>query len=188
MPSPDLARALNKALMAEPPAVHLAAGGPFAAARPPETAERSVVVLGVGSEMRQDDAAGVHVAAALSRAPIPGVHAIDGGSAPENCTAEIRQLNPSHILIIDSAHMGEPPGRIRLIDSQDIGGSSFGTHGLPLSVLADYLASEIGCRVTIIGIQPASVDFGEGLSSEVRQAVEEIVLALRACRDIPSHP
>ena len=52
---------------------------------------RPVVVLGVGSEMRSDDAAGLHVAAAVSRARLPGVHAWETGPAPENFTAEIRR-------------------------------------------------------------------------------------------------
>jgi hydrogenase 3 maturation protease len=140
-----------------------------------------VVVLGVGSELRSDDAAGVRVAAALARSPLPGVTALDGGPAPENCTAEIRALAPAHLIIIDCAQMGEPPGTIRLIDAADIAGVSFGTHALPLSVLADYVAREVGCRVTVIGIQPATIEFGEGLSPAVSAAVDELSRALREC-------
>jgi hydrogenase maturation protease HycI len=142
---------------------------------------RPVVVLGVGSELRSDDAAGVRVAAELARAALAGVHALDGGSAPENCTAEIRQLDPSHLIIVDSAHMQESPGAIRLIESADISGASFGTHSLPLSVLADYIRREIGCRVSVIGIQPASIEFGESMSPEVSAAVQEAALALKDC-------
>ena len=140
-----------------------------------------MVVLGVGAELRSDDAAGVRVAAALGRVPLPGVHALDGGSAPENCTAELRQLNPSHLIIVDSAEMGEPAGAIRLIESSDIAGSSFGTHSLPLSVLADYVQKEIGCRVTVIGIQPRSLEFGEEMSPEVAEAARETARVLREC-------
>ena len=142
---------------------------------------RPVVVLGVGAELRSDDAVGVRVAAALGSAPLPGVHALDGGSAPENCTAELRQLNPSHLIIVDSARMGEPAGAIRLIESADIAGASFGTHALPLSVLADYVQKEIGCRVTVIGIQPRSLEFGEEMSPEVAEAARETARVLREC-------
>jgi len=166
MPTP-LGHALKKAL--EPDRQSWRAGG------------RPVVVLGVGSELRSDDAAGVRVAAELARASLPGVRALDGGSAPENCTAEIRQISPSHLIIVDSAHMQETPGAVRLIESADIRGASFGTHSLPLSVLADYLQREIGCRVTVIGIQPFSMEFGEGMSAEVSAAVRETAQALREC-------
>jgi hydrogenase 3 maturation protease len=136
---------------------------------------RSVVVLGVGSEMRSDDAAGLRVAAALAAAAPPGVHAIEAGPAPENCTAEIRRLHPSHLLIVDCARMGEEPGTLRVFAPSDIAGVSFGTHGLPLSVLADYLTAETGCTVAILGIEPLDTEFGEILSPRIESAVNEAV-------------
>lgn len=196
MPTPDLRRALTKAL--KPPdgaaqgreaansAPNGTASSPSAYSRTPYPAagtetRRRVAVLGVGSVLRSDDAAGVRVAAALGRRRLPGVDALDGGSAPENCTAELRRISPSHLIIVDCAQMGEAPGAVRLIDAADIGGVSFGTHALPLSVLADYVAREIGCRVTVIGIQPARIEFGEALSPEVSAAVAEVTLALEEC-------
>jgi hydrogenase 3 maturation protease len=167
MQTPDLRHALKKALESD--------------RRQRNDGAPLVVVLGVGAELRSDDAAGVRVAAELARVPLPGVRALDGGSAPENCTAELRHLSPSHLIIVDSASMGEPPGTVRLIEPDDIGGASFGTHSLPLSVLVDYVQKEIGCRVTVIGIQPVSVAFGEGMSREVSAAVQETARLLREC-------
>ena len=188
MPTPDPRHALKRAL--RPPeqagldAPRQGAALPGAvghgAARP-DAAPWRVTVLGVGSELRSDDAAGVRVAAAIERLHLPGVSALDGGSAPENCTAELRRISPSHLVIVDCAQMGEAPGTVRIIDSSDIGGVSFGTHALPLSVLADYVAREVGCRVTVIGIQPATIEFGEGLSPAVSAAVREVTLLLREC-------
>jgi hydrogenase 3 maturation protease len=172
MPTPDLLPALKRALRADGP-------GPAPARKP-------VVVLGVGSELRSDDAAGVRVAAALARAPLEGVHPLDGGSAPENCTAEIRRIGPSHLVIVDAADMGESPGSIRVIASSDIGGASFGTHGLPLSVLAGYVAREVGCSVILIGIQPKSLAYGQEVSREVTDAIAETELALRASLGAPA--
>jgi hydrogenase 3 maturation protease len=175
MPTLDLRHALKTALKLPEPAYGAVAG------------RRHVVVLGVGSELRSDDAAGVRVAAAVGRLRLTGVSTLDGGSAPENCTAEIRQISPSHLIIVDCAQMGEAPGAVRLIEAADIGGVSFGTHALPLSVLADYLGREVGCRVTVIGIQPATIEFGEELSPEVSAAVQEVSLALRECLSAVDH-
>jgi hydrogenase 3 maturation protease len=144
-----------------------------------------VVVLGVGSELRSDDAAGIRVCAALARKPLPGVHTLDGGSVPENCTAAIRRLAPSHLIIVDAANLAQAPGTIRVIDFADIGGASFATHALPLSVLAGYLQKEVGCRVTVIGIQPKSLEFGRTMSPEVSAAVGKTVRALRECLASP---
>jgi hydrogenase 3 maturation protease len=108
---------------------------------------------------------------------------LNGGAAPENATGEIRALHPAYVLIVDAAALGEPPGTVRLIDPANVGGASFGTHGLPLTVLASYLATEIGCVVTIIGIQPASIEYGEVLSAPVAASAAELVRALEHCLD-----
>ena len=182
MPTPELLPALKRALGADPlprqdgPAP---LGRPSGPASPP--ARRSVVVLGVGSELRSDDAAGVRVCRALARAKLPGVHTIDGGSAPENCTAAIRHLAPSHLIIVDAADLTRAPGTIRVMACEEIGSAGFGTHALPLSVLACYLQKEVGCRVTVIGIQPKSLEFGLTISPKVSAAVAETVHALREC-------
>ncbi len=144
----------------------------------PPTA-RTVVVLGVGSELRSDDAAGLRVAASLAAEALPGVRTIEAGPAPENCTAEIRRLHPSHLIIVDCAHMGKAPGTLEVFTPSEIAGVSFGTHGLPLSVLAEYLHAEVGCSVAILGIQPSNVEFGEVVSPLVEGAVAEAVQLLR---------
>jgi hydrogenase 3 maturation protease len=136
------------------------------------------VLLGVGSELRGDDAAGVRIAERMAARSLPGVWAITGGTAPENLTGEIRQISPSHLIIVDTADMGDAPGTIRIIEPERIGGISFGTHSLPLSVLAGYLSRETGCAVTVMGIQPRSLEFDAGLSPEVARAVDEVVEAL----------
>ncbi len=117
----------------------------------------------------------------MARRRLPGVHTLVGGTAPENLTGEIRRLAPVHLLIVDSADIGEAPGAVRLIHHREIGATCFGTHGLPLGVLAEYLRREVGCGVTVIGIQPRSLEFGTGLSAEVEQAVRRTVRTLAAC-------
>ncbi|HVO39802.1 MAG TPA: hydrogenase maturation peptidase HycI [Spirochaetia bacterium] len=132
----------------------------------------------MGSELRSDDAVGVLVARRIAEKNLKGVWSLSGGTAPENFTADVRQISPTHVLIVDSADMGEPAGAIRLLDPADIGGISFGTHALPLGVLAGFLVKETGCRVIVIGIQPESIEFGEQLSSAVRAALEKTVQAI----------
>jgi hydrogenase 3 maturation protease len=173
MPSLRLAPALKRALAVE-------AGAP---GRHGSAAVRHgpVVVLGVGSDLRRDDAAGPRVARALIASPIAGVHAIDGGPAPENHTAEIKRLSPSLLLIVDCALLGEEPGSVWIIEPSEVESAGFGTHGLPLTVVADYLRAETGCGVLFVGIQPLSVDDGEGLSREAEAGVAETVAALREC-------
>jgi len=135
-----------------------------------------VAVLGVGNDMNGDDGAGVRVVRALSArmAATPGVLLIDGGTAPESFTGPLRRFRPDLVVEIDAAHLDQPAGTTAWIDWRDADGMSASTHTLPPSVLAKFLTSDVGCRVTLIGIQPASLEMGTGLSPDVEAAVERL--------------
>ncbi len=143
-----------------------------------------VALLGVGSQLRGDDAAGIFVATKLSNLP-PGIgqttrlKVFIGDTAPENLTGEIKKFNPTHLIIVDSADMHEKAGVVKLIDSDEASGFSSCTHSLPLKILTDYLFKSIGCRTTIIGIQPKTLDFGSCLSKQVKKSAEGVSRALK---------
>jgi hydrogenase 3 maturation protease len=103
---------------------------------------------------------------------------VEGGPAPENVTGKLRAFHPDLVILIDAAQMDEPPGTIQLIPLESIDGMSASSHSLPLSMLASYLTAEIGCEVTVLGIQPAQNEIGSKLSSTVQTAVDEIVIEL----------
>ena len=41
-------------------------------------------------------------------------------------------------------------------------------------MLSQYLTLELGCDIVLLGIQPASVEMGKGLSDPVRHTVEHM--------------
>jgi hydrogenase 3 maturation protease len=141
-----------------------------------------VAILGIGNTLRSDDAAGVLVAQALSQrecaADTDHLLICEAGHAPENKTGELRKFAPDLVLLIDAADMGKEPGTVEWISEEDIDGMSASTHSLPLSMLAQYLTLELGCKVTLLGIQPASNEVGETLSADVLQTVEEVATGL----------
>jgi hydrogenase 3 maturation protease len=148
---------------------------------------RRVALLGIGSELRQDDAAGALVAEKLERtlkprrAGHPHVKIFHGATAPENLTGEIKRFKPTHIILVDTVEMEEKPGTILLLASDRIGGGvSFSTHKLPAKVLVDYFIRSIGCAVMIIGVQPKSLEFGKPVSRHVQESVREVVGAIRS--------
>jgi hydrogenase 3 maturation protease len=138
-----------------------------------------IAILGVGNEMRSDDAAGILIARALSRKECAtyteSILIVEGGRAPENRTGELRSFAPDLVLIVDAADMGEKPGAIQFIPEGSIDGMSASTHSLPLSMLARYLVLDLHCTIKLLGIQPGSNDVGERVSPQVLQAVDEIV-------------
>ena len=155
-----------------------------------------VAILGIGNELRGDDAAGVIVARELSVTPhLPAgaveiasaqtahlamtpILIIEAGAAPEAFTGQLRRFAPDLVLMIDAAQLDQPPGTIRLIDCQDTIGLSASTHTLPLNVIAQFLVTDLGCDVAVIGIQPYKDDFDRPLSPAVRHAVDEITHTL----------
>lgn len=135
---------------------------------------KKVAVIGIGSELRSDDAAGLLVAEKLQKSKIPKLKVFLGATAPENLTGEIIKYKPSHIIIIDSAEMNQKPGTMLLINPEEAGGISFSSHTLPIKMMVDYLFESLKSEILIIGIQPKTLMFGENVSKEVMGSVKKI--------------
>lgn len=154
----------------------------------PEPRPARVAVVGVGNTLRGDDGAGILVVRALAERlqGAPDVLLIDGSTAPENFTGPLRRFRPDLVIEIDAAHLQQPPGTVAWGDWRDADGMSASTHTLPPSVLAGFLLADIGCRVSLLGIQPATLEMGDGMSPEVASAVgrlaEQIVTWLAGAK------
>lgn len=136
---------------------------------------KRAAVLGVGSVLKADDAAGMYVAQKLSeRISNENVLILQGSTAPENMTGVIKEFQPDTLLIIDAAYMGQKPGDIRIIEDDEIDGLSFSTHMLPMSVMLNYLRLYIRCEVICIGIEPESTELGEEMCDSVTKAANEL--------------
>jgi len=141
---------------------------------------KRIAVLGIGSDLRGDDAAGMLIAEHIEayRKKLREARRIKvffGSTAPESFTGVIKRFNPTHLLIIDAAEIKKNPGKVVLLDPQMIEGISFSTHSLPLKIMTDYLLTDIKeCHITVIGIQPENLDFGSPLSVSVGKAVRDV--------------
>jgi hydrogenase 3 maturation protease len=142
-----------------------------------------LAVLGAGSTLRGDDAAGMRIVEALQAEfdlkQYPQLLLCPGETAPENYSGKIRQFQPTHFLVIDAADVNAPPGSIVEIRPEDVGGPTFCSHMLPLRVMIRYLSQETGTDVTLLGIQYKSIEFDTGMTDEVQAAVNELSCALR---------
>jgi len=145
---------------------------------------KRIAVLGVGSDLRADDAAGLLVAGELERACLEPDNRAQlkvflGNTAPENLTGEIKKFCPTHIIIIDAADGQKEAGAVTLIDPDKTGGIPFCTHQLPLKIIADYLVKSLRCKVIVIGIQPKAFDFGASPSKEVIKSAKDISFIIK---------
>jgi hydrogenase maturation protease HycI len=138
----------------------------------------SLVILGVGSFLKSDDAAGVIITEKLKetfnskRLCTAGI--FTGESAPENYTGKIKKSNPDHLLILDAADMGKEPGAIGFIELDQIGETSFSTHMLPIKIMLDYIQKEINCGIIILGIQPESLLFAGEVTPKVSDSIDYV--------------
>ena len=132
-----------------------------------------MVVVGVGSEMRGDDAAGMEVVRGLRGAlKSPNVLLIEGNVAPENFTSQIRRFKPSHVIYIDATDFGAEPGEVVLAEPDAITGQSVSTHTIPLSILAKYLQEQMKAKIVLLGIQPARAHMGARMSGAVKDSIK----------------
>jgi hydrogenase 3 maturation protease len=140
---------------------------------------KSVVIAGIGNEIRMDDFVGVKIAQDLQGKLPPKVHLIECETVPESFMDEIVEMKPSHVLLIDAALLGLQPGDVRLYDAEKVVNvPSITTHMLPLRVFCDYITQMAQTKLALLLIEPKDTDFGEGLTEEVAASAERVVGAL----------
>ncbi len=141
-------------------------------------AER-VAIVGVGSELRADDVAGTFTVEELSKSldkkkTFCKFCLLQGCTAPENLTGEIKKFKPSHLMMIDAADLDSRPGTVSFIKLEDLAGASFSTHMMPLEVMVNYIRQSVNCKIIMIGIQPKVLEFGKPFSKEVKSSALEL--------------
>lgn len=137
-----------------------------------------LAVLGAGSTLRSDDAAGMVITERLAdlfpQDQYPALLFCPGETAPENYSGKIRTFAPTHLLVLDAADVGLEPGAITVIPHESVGGPTFCSHMLPLRVMINYLTDQIGATSALVGIQYQSLEFDGEMTDEIKTAVDEL--------------
>jgi hydrogenase 3 maturation protease len=138
------------------------------------------VFVGVGNELRSDDAIGLLIVEKL-RTTI-ACPCINAGQVPENSFGPIVKEQPRTVIVIDAVQLFMKPGSYQLLTESDIQHTGFSTHTLSLAVFMQYVREASDADVYLLGVQPRSTDFGEGLTPQLEQSLDEIVtLIADAC-------
>jgi len=138
------------------------------------------VIIGVGNPFREDDGIGPAVIAQLRDDPALNAQAdlYDGGTDGLGLIPVIERYTQA--IIVDAVRMGLPPGTIKVFTPQDVAfpiqSDSLSTHGFGLAQVMELLP-QLGntTALTIVGIEPESVNFAEGLSPAVKKSLPEVV-------------
>ena len=185
-----------------------------------------MLVAGIGNIFLGDDGFGVEVVSRLAGAELPDrVRVLDYGIRGMHLAYDLASGYDAAILI-DAAPRGEAPGTIYVIEPDLSAGPAdadprpedpdlqpdapeadgalaaspfFDAHGMQPDVvftMLDQLSEQRPGRILVVGCEPATVEYGIGLSEPVAAAVDEavrVVLGLVAEHaehdaDAPSHP
>lgn len=133
------------------------------------------LIMCIGNRDGGDDGIGPHIADTLKIDSLDFV-VLDCGTTPENYTAVVKRHKPKTLVLIDAADMGLAAGDIRIIPKEKLGSMHISTHGIPLSILIQYLEKEVE-HVIFIGIQPQTM-FGE-ISKPVKKSAEQLIELLK---------
>ena len=146
----------------------------------------SIRIIGLGNELRGDDAVGLLAARRLQRAVGERAEVIEAEMAGVGLIELMKGARL--VILIDAARSGRNPGIIHRLDASN---SPISTQIFPRSshaigtADAMELARTMGvlpARVIVYGIEAGNTEAGQGLSSPVAKALDEAVgLVIREC-------
>ena len=142
---------------------------------------QEIVVVGVGNTIHRDDGAGIHALQRLHQDPrLPeGVTFIDGGTSGIDLLAYVYDC--TRLLLLDAVDVGERAGTVVRMAGGELRGLPCGASVHQLG-MADLLAtlplvSDVPREIVLLGVQPASTDWGTELSPPVQTALGPLVEA-----------
>ena len=133
------------------------------------------LVMCIGNRDGGDDAIGPYIADKLTQEKGDLV-VLDCGIVPENFTSVVKRNNPKNLIIIDAVEMGLSSGEIRIVPKEKIGVMHISTHGIPISVLINYLEQYVE-NIMFIGIQPENMS-GD-ICENVKKSGNELVKIIK---------
>jgi hydrogenase 3 maturation protease len=137
-----------------------------------------LVILGVGSELMQDDKAGPDITTALEKKyghSHPRVRIFTGYTTPENFTRDIADFKPDHVILVDAADLNLPAGTLSDLPIDRITDFSLGTHKLSLVMMIKFLSDTIQPDFSVLAIQYKSILYGEAMTREMKAAVKKAI-------------
>lgn len=129
------------------------------------------IFIGVGNILRGDDGVGVVLAQGLKKE----INIIDAGTTPENYLSKIIKERPSEIWIVDCLDFSGKAGEWKIFKAQELNSNHlYFTHNFSLELFADLIGKSLDVPIFVLGIQPKSTKFSQGLSKEVELARPEV--------------
>ena len=140
----------------------------------------STVVLGLGNLLMQDDGLGVHTIRALREDFMwpEQVELVDGGTLGLDLLPLV--TDSARLLIIDAMDMGSEPGTVMRLEGEDVPkawAQKLSIHQAGVQDLLNiaYFQGWQPQKLVVLGIQPAAVTPGLGLTESVGGALPQLL-------------
>ena len=130
---------------------------------------QTILFIGIGNVLRTDDGAGVYISERI--AEHNHIKTLTVEVSIENYIQKINSYNADYVILIDGVNFNKEPGYYALLPVSELLDFTTNTHNISLKNVSKLLSGE----VQILGIQPETIDFGEGLTESVRKSANEIV-------------
>ncbi|MBC7362753.1 MAG: hydrogenase maturation protease [Candidatus Aminicenantes bacterium] len=142
-----------------------------------EVLREKTCFVGIGNKMRGDDGFGPYVIERLrENAVFPENQLLTVEDVPENYAFPISRQEVSNVVFLDAVILNAPAGTVifgPLAEFEEIGQIA-STHKLSLRLTARVI-EETGKKVFLLGVVPSSLEFGQELSSEIKDVSDEVV-------------
>jgi hydrogenase 3 maturation protease len=132
------------------------------------------LIMGVGNPLRGDDGFGPALIAELSGKT--RVRLLDAEETPEAFLGRVTEMSPDKLLIADVVAFGGAAGEAVLLEPDQLGKRiAISTHNLPLVMFIRLFKEKCpDTDVKLLGVQPGSIEMGQGLGPAVRRTVEAL--------------
>ena len=153
-----------------------------------QSGARPVLVLGLGNLLLCDDAVGLRMLERLQRSEWSDtVDFVDGGTQGIALTGQFSGRRS--VLVLDAVGLGMAPGTVHVLKCDEIarmrarrGATSHEGNGLGLIEMARLLG-DLPDEVVVVGVEPAKVKTGIGLSPEIETGMERALVRAREILD-----
>ena len=136
--------------------------------KPSGLPDKHILFVGLGNVLRRDDGVGVYLAQKLLTNQ--HIRVLNVEVSLENYIGKINAIHPEVLILMDSVDFNRKPGYSALIPPGCLADYTTNTHNVSLARIGEF----IHARTYVLGIQPALVSFGEGLSAPVKRKADQV--------------
>jgi hydrogenase maturation protease len=139
---------------------------------------KRISIVGLGNILIKDEGIGVWIVRELKKRNLPqGIEIIDGGTASLDIFLSMKNIHK--LIIIDALKGGGKPGTVYRLYPRDLLATSEFSVSLHQMNVFDALSiakkiRKIPQETVIIGVEPKEIDWGLGVTSDIKRKFPEI--------------